>query len=297
MSIGKFLLNAENLALVKKLSWKFGRPKIIELGLEYYANHPDDVATIKQNLEHFGLPADPQAVTRVLTEIVAHYYEKLFVLVKTYEAYWIARNRIELGDSLAPFEEARRAGKSVFVGQSHFGATYLKFLVLMARGFDVHVVGKFPEPAGSMLAQTTRLVTERYGAGQATILNIADPTVDVPLEMIRLLSRPGTILSNVFDENNALCRPMDLLGTQVMGGTGMDLILKRFSDDQVTVVTPFLIRTSDETFRYEIDRHRLAAGDIIASFFGSLERRIKAHFEQWYFIHEVHESLVRESAR
>ena len=71
----------------------------------------------------------------------------------------------------------------------------------------------------------------------------------------------------------------------------MDLILRNFNDDKVIVVTPFLIRTSDETFRYELDRHELAGNDIVASFYKSLEDRIKKYYEQWYFIHELQHSI------
>ena len=71
----------------------------------------------------------------------------------------------------------------------------------------------------------------------------------------------------------------------------MDLILKRFSEDRVTVVTPFLIRTSDETFRLEVDRHSLTEGDLVASLYRSLEKRLHSYFQQWYFIHELHEAF------
>ena len=57
------------------------------------------------------------------------------------------------------------------------------------------------------------------------------------------------------------------------------------------ILTPFLVRTSDETFRYEVDRHYLSDGDIVESFYRSLEERVKKYYPQWYFIHELHESF------
>jgi hypothetical protein len=293
MSIGSFLLTKENLELVGKNSWKFGRPKIIELGLRYYADHPDDVTQIANNLSFMGLPSTGRDLDEVIEEIVVHYYEKLFVLVKTYEAYWIAKNRVDVGQSLEPFVEARETGKAVFVGQSHFGATYLMYLILMVHGFDINVVGNFPDPVGSMLLETNSIITAKYGTGRTSLLNMAEPDVDVPFEMMRLLTSRH-IVSNVFDENNEFCKPVSLLDKKLMGGTGMDVILRNYSDEKVIVVTPFMIRTSDETFRYELDRHTLAGGDIIACFYKSLEKRIKEHYPQWYFIHEVHQSFVAE---
>ena len=294
MSIGSFLQTSENLELVKQKSWKFGRPLIIEAGLRYYDQHPRDVKRIATNLAYMGLPNSGSDLDEVLRQMAIHYYEKLFVLVKGYECYWIAKHRIEMGDSLEPFHEARECGKAVFIGQSHLGATYLMGSALMANGIDINMVGNFPEPVGSMLERNIKTISEKYHTGQARLLNLADPSVDVPMEMINcLLSRQ--VVSNVFDENNSFCRPVSLLGREIMGGTGMDLILKSFTDHNVIVVTPFLIRTSEDTFRYELDRHYLAGGDIIASFFDSLERRIKEHFTQWYFIHELHHNFIDQA--
>ena len=178
----------------------------------------------------------------------------------------------------------------MFVAQSHFGATYLLASVLMAHKIEASMVGKFPEPVGSLLRANGAAIAERYGTAKAHLLNLADPGVDVPMEMlVRLKQRQ--VLSNVFDENNEFSRPVRLLGREIFGGSGMDLILRHFTDAQLIVVTPFLVRTSDESFRYEIDRHSLAAGDVVQGFFGSLERRVLAHPEQWYFAQELHESF------
>ncbi len=292
MSIGSHLLNKDNLALVKKSSWQKGRPKIIEEGLRYYEAHPGDVELIASNLARMGLASSGAPLDEVLEHMAAHYYEKLFVLVKTYEAYWIALNRVEMPpEALELFRRAKAEGKAVFVAQSHFGASYLLHFALMARGFDVTVVGNFPDPVRPMILTNAEAISAKWPAGGLTMLHVYDEGVDVPMEMMRgLMTRK--IISNVFDENNALCRPQKLLGATVMGGTGMDLILRRFDDADVIAVTPFLIRTSEETFRYELDSHRLSGGDVIASFYRSLENRVERHPEQWYFIHEVHESFV-----
>jgi lauroyl/myristoyl acyltransferase len=110
------------------------------------------------------------------------------------------------------------------------------------------------------------------------------------MEMLVRLKR-REVLSNVFDENNEFSRPLKLLGRDLFGGSGMDLILRHFGDDQLIAVTPFLVRTSDETFRYELDRHPLAGGDVIQRFYDALGRRVLAHPEQWYFLQELHESF------
>jgi lauroyl/myristoyl acyltransferase len=284
------LLNKENLDLVRRSAWRLGRPRIVELGLRYFGEHAGEVETIARNLERMGLPNGGAALDAVLEGIAAHYYEKLFALVKTYEAYWIATNRVDLGSSLDAFADAKAAGKGVFVAQSHFGATYLLASVLMAHGIEASMVGNFPGQVGTMLRENGATIAERYGTARANLLNLADPAVDVPMEMlVRLKQRQ--VLSNVFDENNEFSRPVKLLGRELYGGSGMDLILRHFTDDQLIVVTPFLVRTSDETFRYEIDRHTLAGGDVIQSFYGSLERRVVAHPEQWYFLQELQESF------
>lgn len=291
MSIGAHLLSPPNLELVRRTSWKLGRPQILEEGMRYYQAHPEDVERVAENLAFMGLPSSGPQLDAVLREICAHYYEKLFALVKTYEAYWIAKNRVEVGTALEPFTEARARGQAVFVAQSHFGATYLMAGVFAVHGVELTMVGRFPEPVGSMLRQGIATAAQRYGAARTALLDVDDAQVDVPMEMVRLLMT-GRAVANVFDESNAFCRPVQLLGRTIMGGTGMDRVLSSFSDDQVVVVSPFLIRTSSETFRLEVDRHRLDGGDVVASLYRSLEQRVREHHPQWYFIHELHRSFI-----
>ena len=66
MSIGSFLATGENLELVKKNSWKFGRPKIIEMGMRYYEQHPEQVQVVADNLERMELPCTGAALDEVL---------------------------------------------------------------------------------------------------------------------------------------------------------------------------------------------------------------------------------------
>jgi lauroyl/myristoyl acyltransferase len=291
MSIGSHLLTKENLALVGRSSWTVGRPLVVDQGLRYYDAHPDDVDRIRRNLEHIGLPSTGADLDETLRHIAAHYFEKLFGLVKRYETVWIARNRVELGDAIEPFREARAAGRAVFIAECHFGGTYVLPAVLMTNQVEATMVGRFPEPVGSLFNATSAALVERYGVTPIHLLNVDDPDADVPFRMMSLLMR-GQVVSNVFDEPNQLARPVTLLGRTIRGGSGMDRILRRFTDEKVSVVTPFLVRTSDETFRLEVDRHSLAGGDLIESLYRSLERRLRATPHQWYFIHELHEAFV-----
>ncbi len=290
MSVGKALLTKENLALVKQKSWKFGRPLIIEQGMRHYESHPDEVARIAQNLAFMGLPHQGTGLDNVLQHIVIHYYEKLFALVKAYESYWTVRNRVEMTDTVEQIESAQAEGKAGFLAQSHFGATYLLGGALTAHGLNPHMVGNYPEPVFGMMRETIERLATRYGAGRIHLLNVALPQTDVPFEMMRLLMTKK-IVSNVFDEGNQFCKPVTLLGKTIMGGAGMDLILRRFTDDDVVVLTPYLIRTSDDTFRFEVDRLSLGRGDIIEQLFESLEKRLLQHHVQWYFIQELHHNF------
>ena len=291
MSIGSHLLNQQNLELVAGNSWSAGRARILELGRRYYTEHSAAAEQVASNLSRLGLANDGGLLDAALDGVVVHYYEKLFALVSTYEGYRTARDRVQVGLSLRPLFEARERGQGVFLAQSHFGATYLLGITLMVHGFDVNMVAKFPEPVGGMLRRNSDLIAERYGTGKLGLLNLAQPDLDVPGEMFRLLYQ-RKLVSNVFDEHNQFCKQVTLLGVPLMGGTGMDMILRNFKDEQIVVVTPFLIRTSDNTFKLEIDQHYLRDGDIIESFYRSLEKRVTAYPEQWYFIHEVHENFV-----
>jgi lauroyl/myristoyl acyltransferase len=288
--LGSFIQTKENVEMVRKESWKFGREKFLELGLQYFKDHPEDVNQIIENLQAFNLDSSEQAVQQVLVETVAHYYEKLFVLTKQYEAYWIVTNRIEVADILEPLREAKQQGKGVFLGQSHFGVTYFLASVFMAHNFDLTTVGFFPGPVGEMLKANTQHFTEKYKTGKLGIINLAEPGVSPPLAMMQSLNN-REMMMNVFDEKNSLCKPVDFLGRKMWGGTGMDQILGNYTDEQIQVATPFLIRTSEETFRLELELHQLSSPNIIQDFFNALEKRVKQYPAQWYFLQEVHENL------
>ncbi len=290
MSIGSFLLTPENLEFVRKTSWKLARPKIVEQGLRYYGEHEDEVDRVRRNLDYMGLPSTDADLDKTLEQVVVHYYEKLFGLVKRFEIVWVIKNRIEVGDSLAPLFEAKAAGKSIFVAESHFGGTYLLPGLLMVNGFETYMVARFPAPVQALFDESVRAAVERYGCAKVTILNVLDENIDIPLKMMTVLMRGG-VISNVFDEPNQFSKPVQLLGKELRGGSGMDRILRRFTDEQVLVVSPFVVRTSDETFRLEIDQHSLAKGDLIESLYRSLEKRVRAHPEQWFFVHELHEAM------
>ncbi len=290
MSIGKFLLNKENLNFVAKNSFKFGKPYIVDEGMKYFEKNSAEVERIGKNLQYMGLPSSGKNLDDTLRGIAVHYFEKLFVLTKNYEMFWIAKNKIETGCSLEIIKEAQDSKKAVFAAQSHFGASYFMSITFMVNGFNIASVGKFPEPVGSMIKNGSETIAQKYGTGKTKLINIADPQCDVAYEMFSTLLRGG-ILSNVFDENNQFSNKADLLGKKVMGGSGMDIILQKWNDEKLVVVTPFLVRTGEDSYRFELDRHYLNKGNIIQSFYDSLGKRISSHPDQWYFIHELHEAI------
>jgi lauroyl/myristoyl acyltransferase len=290
LSIGKFLLNKENLNFVAKNSFKFGKPYIVDEGMKYFEKNSAEVERIGKNLQYMGLPSSGKNLDDTLRGIAVHYFEKLFVLTKNYEMFWIAKNKIETGCSLEIIKEAQDSKKAVFAAQSHFGASYFMSITFMVNGFNIASVGKFPEPVGSMIKNGSETIAQKYGTGKTKLINIADPQCDVAYEMFSTLLRGG-ILSNVFDENNQFSNKADLLGKKVMGGSGMDIILQKWNDEKLVVVTPFLVRTGEDSYRFELDRHYLNKGNIIQSFYDSLGKRISSHPDQWYFIHELHEAV------
>lgn len=291
MSIGSFLLNKENLELVGKKSWKFGRAEILKKGMDYFASQPAEVNEIKANLTYMGLATDPASLNRVLEQIVAHYYEKLFVLVKKFEAYWIAQNRITVTpETMEAFKEAQRDNKALFLAQSHYGATYFLAMALNVRQINLCSVGKFPPPVGPMLQSNMAELSAKYHIGTTSFVDLSSPTANAPMEMMSLFLQKK-VVSNVFDENNQFCKVHKLLGKDIMGGTGMDMILRNFTDRDLVIITPFLVRNDDESFTFRSERHYLDRGNIIDSFFGALGRTISADPAQWYFIRELHESF------
>jgi lauroyl/myristoyl acyltransferase len=292
MSLKDHLQTREILEAVARQSWKHGRTTVLEQGMAYYDGHAEDVAQVRSNIGAMGLDDSDAAVSRALAGIVAHYFEKFFVMTKNFEAHWMVENRIDAGNALEPLHQARAEGKGVFIGQSHFGGTYLLVPTLITHGFDMSFVGLFPGPVFHMLEANVNSYTERWKTGRATIVNVADEGALVPEIMMGSLST-GELVMNVFDENNAFSREVDLLGTRIWGGSGMDRILSRMDPDKVVAATPFAIRTGDESYRIEIDMHDLRSVDIIQDMFDSLGRRVSANPDQWYFLQELQHSLHR----
>jgi len=290
LSIGKFLLNKENLDYVGKNSFIFGKKFIEEKALRYYDDNPAEVERIVKNLEYMGLRSCTTSLDNVLKGLGAHYFEKLFILTKIFEMHWLAKNRIDYGDSMEVFKEAKDRNVPVFVGHNHFGASYFVGISLMINGLDISSVGKFPEPVGSIIKGNSQKISEKFNIGKTNLINIADPKVDVAWEMFNTILRGG-ILSNVFDESNEFSKEVSMLGKKLVGGSGMDLILKKYNDEKIILVTPFVVRTGEDSFRFELDRHYMKDGNIIQSFYNSLGKRVEKYPDQWYFIHELHEAL------
>ena len=290
MSLKDHLQTRENIERVSRTSWKFARRAILEQGMAYYESHPEDVERVRSNLEFMGLDATQPAVTAALEGIIVHYFEKFFVMVKDFEAHWIVENRIETGEGLGWLEQARAEGRGVFVGQSHFGGTYLIVPCLMTRGLDVTFVGLFPGPIFQMLRSNIDRYASRWNTGRATLVNVADEGALVPEIMIGALGS-GDVVMNVYDENNAFSREVDLLGRRIWGGSGMDRIISSFDASRVDVVTPFLVRTGEDSFRLEMDRHSLDSPDVLQDMYASLAARVSRHPEQWYFLQELHHSI------
>jgi lauroyl/myristoyl acyltransferase len=290
MSLKQDLQTRDNLELVAGQSWKHGRRAILERGMAYYDRHPDDVARVRDNMAAVGLDHSDESVRSALEGIVVHYFEKFFVMTKNFEAHWIVENRILTGGALAPLEKAREEGRGVFIGQSHFGGTYLLVPTLITAGVDMSFVGSFPGPVYRMLAANIDAYADRWSTGRATIVNVAGEGTTVAENMIgSLLARE--VVMNVFDENNAFSREVRFLGRTLWGGSGMDRILSRMDPAKISVMTAFAVRLDDERFRIELDEHDPAAGDVIQQMFDSLARRVADHPEQWYFLQELHHSL------
>jgi lauroyl/myristoyl acyltransferase len=290
MSLKDALQVRELVETVTKQSWSFGRAAVLERGLAYYDEHPGDVERIRQNLEHMGLDGSQGAVRASLEGVIAHYYEKLFVMTKDFEAHWLIENRIDFGDALSPIEENRARGRGLFLGQSHFGGAYLLVPALMTRGLDVTFVALFPPPVFAMLRANIERYAARWSTGKVRLLNVAEEGALIAEIMMGAL-RAGEIVMNVFDENNAFSRQVSLMGRSLWGGSGMDRILAPFGPEKVDVITPFMVRTGEDSFRLETEAHSLGSDDIVQDMYRSLGKRVSAHPDQWYFIQELHHSF------
>jgi lauroyl/myristoyl acyltransferase len=284
MSLSKTLQSPEILRQIIGMSFDEMKEILFFAGNKYYNENASESEIIKQNLTSFGLPNDSKTVKEVQENIVYHYVEKVFPLAGTAEllAEFI-ENRVDFISAKTQIESAIKNG-SVLITTPHFGGVECVTPTLSYMNFPVNPVLKFSTQNLSDKIRRFAESMEKSGRfARINFIELGKPNSQGALAMAGILNKKE-ILFSVFDEETQYSKPINLLGKKVLGGAGLDRLLK-FANQNVSVFTVFMIRRN-EKYEMKLIPIDLSSVNFIQQMYENLESILHKDFTQWYFLHE-----------
>jgi len=285
MSLSRTLQSPEILSKIIGKSFDEMKDILMEISNRYYEENPKETTDIiKKNLESFGLPSDLNTVKKVQEHLVYHYIEKIFPLAgKPVDLANFIKERMECTQAKEMLTNAIKEG-SVLIAVSHFGAVECMVTCLAYHKFIVNPVLKFTTQNFSKKLQDYAKLTEEAGfLAPIKFIEIGKPGAPNAMQMARVLDKKE-ILFTVFDEETPHSTPVKLFNRKVLGGSGLDRLLK-FAHQKVTVFNAFMIRDG-KNYRMELLPVNTNTDNLIQEMFNNMQSILEKHYEQWYFLHE-----------
>jgi len=257
---------------------------IMAKGSEYYADNPQESEMIRQNLASFGLPSDLETVKLVQEHVIHHYVEKIFPLSGTpQQLATFVDERMDLVQANDLLTNALKEG-SVLLVTAHFGAVEYVASALARLKFPVNSVLRFStQNLSDKIQGYAKILEDSELFSLIKFIEIGKEGSHSAFSMARVLDRKE-ILYTVFDEETSQSKPVKLFNRNVLGGAGLDRLLK-FAHGKVTIFNSFMIREG-EKFKLQLLRVDAKAEDIAQQMFNNLQIMLEKHLEQWYFLHE-----------
>ncbi len=284
MSLSKELQSPEILKKIVGMSASEITELFLEIGESWYKNNEDEAKLIAENLELFGI-SDKTSVEEVQKHIVLHYVEKVLPLSGSFEQFadFIDAN-VDTVEAEQKLKAAAEKGGTL-LATPHFGAVELAVPTVSRLGFTANAVLRFTTANLSEKAQGFAEGMKQSGKfSPIKFIEIGKPGVISALEMSAALKR-DEILFSVFDEETDYSTPVDLFNKKVMGGAGLDRLLK-FTKHPVTVFNVFMVRTGEQKYKMVLKEVDEAGEAPIQQMYENLQSVLEDHAEQWYFLHE-----------
>ena len=285
MSLSKYLQSNEILRAISGKDPTIARSLILDKGLHWLAEHPEEGALIKKNLSCFTIPFTEDLIECIQEHIVLHYYEKILPLCGDPEFYYnFLNDNVDIHE-IYTLTEALKHGKGVLVTVAHFGGVELIVPALAMFKIPIHPVVRFTTEQFSHIAHKHAKDMEESGFfGPITFIEIGRQGTMAALEMAAVL-RKKEVLVSVFDEETEYSIPVKLFGREILGGAGLDRLL-RFTNTPVTLFNAFMIRTEGNRYQLKFVGIDITKENPIQRMFNNLEAIIKENLEQWYYLHE-----------
>lgn len=284
MSLSKTLQSPEIISQIAGKSFNETKKILITEGNEYYTQNPQESKIIKENLLGFGLSSDDETVKKVQENIIYHYVEKIFPLTGTpVQLAEFIEERINFIEAKNQICAAIKNG-SVLIATPHFGGVECITPTIAYMKFNVNPVLKFTTQNFSNKIRNFAKSMEKSGLfAPINFIELGKPGSQGALLMANVLKK-NEILFSVFDEETPYSKPVKLLGKNVLGGAGLDKLLK-FADKNVSIFTVFMLRKG-ENYEMKLLPIDAKSENPIQQMYENLEKVLKENFVQWYFLHE-----------
>ena len=284
MSLSKTLQTPNILSMIVGKSFDEVKDIFMVQGKEYYAENPQESEEIKQNLASFGLPSDMDTVKRVQEGIICHYVEKLIPLLGTTAQFAeFIEKRVDFSQVKDLLTNALQNGP-VLIAVSHFGGVECIVHTLAYLKFTVNPVLRFTTQNLSDQFHSYEQLTRESGLfAPINFIEIGKPGVKSASLMLKVLHK-NEILFTAFDEETSSSKPVKLFNRSVLGGAGLDRLLK-FAGNNASVFNAFMIREG-KNYRLQLFPVDIKAENFIQQMYNNLQSVLEKHFEQWYFLHE-----------
>lgn len=286
MGLSKYLQSPEILKTVSKMPLNILREYVLEKCNEWHVKHPEEGVLIRENLKQLEIDVTEKKIKEIEYHIFLHYYEKFVPHTMTPEQYaGFLEEHVDYKDAVSQLQERLDEGKGILMPTAHFGG--IEFLIpsLSYNKLPLSTAVRFTTERFSKQMHDHAVSMQKSGFfSLVNIIEIGKPGTMVALGMAAVLRRKE-ILFSVFDEKTDHSIPVTLFGKKLWGGAGLDKILK-FLNVPLSVFTIYMIRTGEFSFKLQADEIDITSENPVQGMFDSLENVVKAHLEQWYFLHE-----------
>jgi lauroyl/myristoyl acyltransferase len=285
MSLSKYLQSPETIKSIFGRSPDDARSLILDRGMTWLADHPEEAEIIKNNLISLGISFTEGLIVDIQEHIVLHYYEKILPLCGNPEFYYRFLNENVDVSEIDTLKGALEKERGILATVAHFGGVELIVPTLALFKLPIHPVLRFTTEQFSKVAHKHAKDMEESGLfGPINFIEIGRQGTVAAMDMAAVLRRKEVLVS-VFDEETEYSIPVNLFGREILGGAGLDRLL-RFTNTPVAVFNTFMVRTGINKYRLKFIEVDISAENPIQVMFDNLENSIKEHLEQWYFLHE-----------
>jgi lauroyl/myristoyl acyltransferase len=286
MSLSKHLQSREILVAIASKTPDACREFILAKGWEWFSRHETERERIVKNLAAFSFTPSDALVEKIQEHIILHYYEKVLAFCGTPQTYSeFLKERVAGSEAVGKVKEALASGAGVVLAIAHFGGVELLAPVLSAHAVPLNIVLRFTTELFSQAvhAHARRFLESGCFAGNSFI-EIGKPGTRAALEMAAVLRRKEALVS-VFDEETEYSKPVSLFGRRVLGGAGLDRLL-RFTGGNVRIFNAFVIRTGINRYSLRVMEIDAGSPDPVQDMYNNLHQVVINTLEQWYFLHE-----------